>query len=47
MKTNVLRIAGLAFVVLMMNAVVAKAQNAYYDTKKENGKMVSQAKYVK
>jgi len=47
MKANVLRIAGLAFTVLMMNVFVSKAQSTFYDTKKENGKTVSQTKYEK
>jgi hypothetical protein len=46
MKTNVSRIVCFAFAVLMMNAVATKAQSAYYDVKRENGRMVSKTKYV-
>jgi len=47
MKTSILRTVCFAFVAVLMNGFVSKAQNSFYDTKMENGKVVSKTKYVK
>lgn len=46
MKTNFLRIACFAVGIFLMSGFVAKAQTPFYDTKWEEGKMVSRTKYV-
>ena len=46
MKTNVLRMVGFVLAGLVMNSVAVKAQEAFYDTKREDGKTVSQTMYV-
>jgi len=47
MKTSILRTVCFTFIVVLMNGFVSKAQNSFYDTKMENGKVTSIAKYVK
>jgi len=47
MKTSILRTVCFAFIVFLMNGFVSKAQGSFYDTKMENGKVASIAKYVR
>ena len=46
MKTNFLRIVCFAFIICLMNGFVSKAQAPFYNTKWEDGKMVSRTKCV-
>jgi hypothetical protein len=46
MKTTFLRIACVAVISFLLNGFVMKAQEPFYDTKWEDGRMVSRTKYV-
>jgi len=46
MKTRILRTVCIAFSMVLVINFVAKAQQPFYDTKWENGKMVSRTEYV-
>jgi len=46
MKTRILRTVCFVFIACLMNGFVTRAQESYYSTTKENGKVVSQTKYV-
>ena len=45
MKTKIFRTVCFAAVIFLMNGLVANAQEAFYSTKWENGKVVSKTKY--
>ena len=46
MRTSILRMVCFVFAGLMMNGFTGKAQEAFYDTKQENGKLVSKIMYA-
>ena len=46
MKTSILRTVCFAFIVVLMNGFVSKAQESLYDVKMENGKVVSKTRFV-
>ena len=46
METSILRTVGFAVIVFFMNNLAVSAQNPFYDTKWEDGKVVSKTKYV-
>ena len=46
MKTSILKMAGFVVAGLMLNSFAGKAQEAFYDTKREDGKTVSQTMYA-
>ena len=46
MKTSILRTVCIAFSMFLVSNFVVKAQESFYDTKWEEGKMVSRTKYL-